>query len=180
MALIDIEYGSLASSETMNKNFMYLDDKIAETSESIMTSISSILSNIATINSRLNDITENVEDSVENLSTNLEEYKAKTKMLVNKASMVPNWATCASITLTTTDTYTVPSNGFLLLVPNSTLKGNLTINGVSVVFKNRASNYDNASQLVAIPVVDGDQVKTDITFTNVYFLPSKEIIIENF
>ena len=29
MALINIEYGSLASSETMNKNFMYLDDKIS-------------------------------------------------------------------------------------------------------------------------------------------------------
>ena len=43
MALINIEYGSLASSDTMNKNFMYLDDKIAESSESIMTSISSIL-----------------------------------------------------------------------------------------------------------------------------------------
>ena len=45
MALENIEYGSLASSETMNKNFMYLDDKIANTAESIMTSISSILSN---------------------------------------------------------------------------------------------------------------------------------------
>ena len=28
MTLIDIEYGSLASSETMNKNFLYLDNKI--------------------------------------------------------------------------------------------------------------------------------------------------------
>ena len=64
MALVNIEYGSLASSEIMNKNFIYLDDKIAESSESIMTSISSILSNIATINTRLNDISENITDSI--------------------------------------------------------------------------------------------------------------------
>ena len=60
MALINIEYGSLASSETVNKNFTYLDEKIAESNESIMTSISSILSNIATINARINDISENM------------------------------------------------------------------------------------------------------------------------
>ena len=77
MALIDIEYGSLASSETMNKNFTYLDDKIAETSESIMTSISSILSNIATINSRLNDITESMDGSMDVLTSSLDDYKIK-------------------------------------------------------------------------------------------------------
>ena len=47
MSLINIEYGSLASSEVMNKNFLYLDDKIAESNNSIMTSISSILSRLS-------------------------------------------------------------------------------------------------------------------------------------
>ena len=81
MALINIEYGSLASSETMNQNFIYLDNKIAESSDSIMTSISSILSNIATINTRLNEITENMGDSINSLNAVLEDYKSKTKLL---------------------------------------------------------------------------------------------------
>ena len=36
MALDNIEYGSIASSEIMNKNFSYLDNKIAETNVSII------------------------------------------------------------------------------------------------------------------------------------------------
>mgnify|MGYP003308186977 CR=1 FL=1 len=43
MSLINIEYGSLASSDTMNKNFMYLDNKIAESVGDIDTSIKLIL-----------------------------------------------------------------------------------------------------------------------------------------
>ena len=68
MALINIEYGSLASSETMNKNFSYLDDKISETSDAIMTTISSMLSSIATINSRLSEITGDIVDVNDELS----------------------------------------------------------------------------------------------------------------
>ena len=83
MTLINIEYGSLASSETLNKNFIYLDKKISETTESIQASISSILSNITTINSRLNEISEVNTDTTEALSSRLEDYKSKTKILIN-------------------------------------------------------------------------------------------------
>ena len=180
MALINIEYGSLANSETMNQNFMYLDEKIADTSDSIMTSISSILSNIATINSRLNDISGNVEDSFENIHSSLDEYKTKTKLLVNTASMVPDWKNCISVVISNDNAYTVPSNGYLLLLPVSSVKGNLTINNKVVVFKNRANSYDNASQLVSVPVADGDVVSSDVAFDNIYFLPSKEVSIADF
>ena len=44
MALINIEYGSVARSDVLNKNFLYLDEKIADTNNSNATSISSILS----------------------------------------------------------------------------------------------------------------------------------------
>lgn len=180
MALIDIEYGSLASSETMNKNFTYLDDKIAETSDSIMTSISSILSNIATINARINDITENMDDSVETLNSTIEEYKTKTKLLVNKASMVPNWKNCSSIEISTNTKYTVPSNGYLLLLAKASEKGDIIINNQTFKFKDVASAYDYSEQLISIPVFDGDIVSSSIVFNNVYFLPNKEISLDNF
>ena len=180
MALIDIEYGSLASSDTMNKNFIYLDNKISETSDAIMTSISSIFSNIATLNSRINDVTENLEDSVEGLKATIEEYRTKTKLLVNKSSMVPNWKNCFSVNISSTSRYTVPSNGYLLLLPINTAKGNLLINNVSINFKMRTNSYDNTAQLVAFPVFSGDVVSSDVDFSNVYFLPTKEVVVENF
>lgn len=180
MALIDIEYGSLASSETMNKNFIYLDNKIAESSDTIMTSISSIFSNIATLNSRINDVTESLENSVEGLKATIEEYKTKTKLLVTKSSMIPDWKNCFSVGITIGANYTVPSNGYLLLLPINTAKGNLLINNVSINFKMRTNSYDNTAQLVAIPVFKGDVVSSDVDFTNVYFLPNKEVKIDNF
>lgn len=180
MALIDIEYGSLAKSETMNANFNYLENKIDETSESILTSISSILSNIATINTRLNDISDNINDSVETLNSNLEEYKTKTKFLVNKASMVPDWSKCVSVKLTSTSSYTVTSNGYLLILPTTSSKGNLVINNTTVAFKIRSTSDDNSAQLTTIPVFDGDIVSCSAGINNIYFLPNKEISIENF
>ena len=180
MALINIEYGSLASSETMNKNFMYLDDKIANTSESIMTSISSILSNIATINTRLNDISENMSDSLQNLETKIEENKSKTKILVNKACMVPHWEYCSTIDLSINTPYTVKCNGYILILPETVGSGDLIINGRVVTFKARVTNYDNSSQLVTIPVTGGDVVSTTVGLSSVYFLPVCEVSIENF
>ena len=51
MALTKIEYGSLASSETMNNNFEYLDNRISTVVENVTTDNASIYSNIASINS---------------------------------------------------------------------------------------------------------------------------------
>ena len=175
MALIDIEYGSLASSETMNKNFMYLDGKIEETSESILTSISSILSNIATINARLNDISEEMSDSIEEINSTIEENKAKTKILVNNSSMVPDWSNASSITISSTKKYTVPKNGYILLVPTNGSTGNFIVNGKTVVFKTKES-----AQLVAFPVCEGDIASCTASLSYAYFLPSIEITVENF
>lgn len=180
MALIDIEYGSLASSETMNKNFTYLDDKIAETSESIMTSISSILSNIATINSRLNDITESMDGSMDVLTSSLDDYKNKTKLLVKEASMVPNWTNCVSIGLTKNQSYTVISNGYILLATTTIAEGNISVNGRTVVIKIINGQYDNGSHLLAFPVCKGDVVVPYLEIQNAYFLPVKDIIVEDF
>ena len=179
MALIDIEYGSLASSETMNKNFTYLDEKIAESNESIMTSISSILSNIATINTRLNDISEEVALTMQTLSAKIDDYKAKTKILVNKTSMVPNWSACEVISFPPNVEYTAVSNGFLLLKP-SIYTSDLVVNGVAVNFKSLVNPDDHSMQLVAIPVFEGDVIVTTEPLGRAYFLPALEISVENF
>lgn len=180
MALINIEYGSLASSEIMNKNFLYLDDKIAESYDSIQTSISSILSNIATINSRLNEVAENMQDSIEASSTTIEDYKTKTKLLIEKSSMVPDWTNCYAISINSGAKYEVKSNGYILLLPTTSTTGNLTVNQKSVVFKTKTNNYDNSGQLVAIPVCCGDIVSSTATFDKVYFVPTKDVSVENF
>lgn len=178
MTLINIEYGSLASSETLNKNFIYLDEKISETTESIQASISSILSNITTINSRLNEISEVNTDTTEALSSRLEDYKSKTKILINNVSMLPDWKKTSTISLKSN--YTVPSNGYLLLLPLTTTSGNLTVNGKSFSFKLKSSDYDFGAQLVAIPVLEGDIVSCSAGLLNSFFLPSKEVSLEEF
>ena len=174
MALINIEYGSLASSDTMNKNFTYLDDKIAETSENIMTSISSILSNIATINTRLNEINENLGGSVDTLNVKLEDFKTEATKMVSDNIMVPNWSNCTRISVPTSG-YTTPNNGYILLIPQTTAAGNIKVNGVSVAFKKIDSIDDYSAQLVPFPVKKGDVVTVAVSCVAIYFLPTLEL-----
>ena len=50
MALTKIEYGALASSQIMNNNFDYLDDRITTVSQNMSSANAGIYSNIASIN----------------------------------------------------------------------------------------------------------------------------------
>lgn len=54
MALIDIEFGALASSETLNKNFKFLQDSISEFAQVIETNKASLESQISTVNTNMN------------------------------------------------------------------------------------------------------------------------------
>lgn len=71
MALTEIEYGSLASSEVMNNNFEYLDNKITDVSENLISTAAAINSNIATINSSMAALSEELNKSIEDLNTDL-------------------------------------------------------------------------------------------------------------
>ena len=73
MALTEIEYGSLASSNVMNNNFEYLDNKITDVSESLSSNVATINSNLATTNASISTLGENGNKSVEDLNTNLTE-----------------------------------------------------------------------------------------------------------
>lgn len=63
MALTRIEYGSLASSETINENNKYLEDKIAEVSETLTATTATVNSNIATVNSNISKISNSIAES---------------------------------------------------------------------------------------------------------------------
>ena len=180
MALTNIEYGSIASSEIMNNNFSYLDNKISETNEALLTRISSILSNIATINSRLGELSELTEDSLDTMDSKIESYKTKTKLLVAKSAMVPNWASCTEAGFSSGTPYTAISNGYLLVIPAVNTSGNITINDVSVKCKIISSLYDHGAQLIQIPVKNGDVVSCNFTVNSAYFLPVAEVSIEGF
>ncbi len=178
MALINIEYGSIASSDTMNKNFLYLEDKITELSNSSNTMISSILSNIATINSRLGEITDDVQDDAKNFESKIEDYRTKTRLALNNLSMLPNWDKCFALTNEEQASFKVPKNGYLLLNPKPESKGNLTVNDSVVTLKTRNSSYDNAGQLFFIPVKAADVVGCTLSLAGAYFLPVVEISSE--
>lgn len=178
MSLINIEYGSIASSDTMNKNFSYLEDKILELSNSTNTMISTILSNIATINSKLGDISDDIKDDAMSFESKLEEYRNKSRLAINKLSMLPNWSKCFELTDAEQSNYKVPTNGFLLLNPTVDAKGTLTINDSTVTLKTRSGNYDNASQLYFIPVCAGDIASCTMKLIEAYFLPAAEISSE--
>ena len=180
MALINIEYGSIASSATINNNFTYLDEKIDDSNTQINANISSILSNIATINSRLTEISENLTSSVSSIENTLSEYKTKTKLLVKNSGMVPNWSSCRSISLSSGSTYTATSNGYILILPNSSSSGNITVGNKTISLKTCSDSYDNASELIVLPVKSSDSISTTVSCSAAYYIPAAEINIENF
>ena len=169
MTLTNIDYGSLASSEVLNKNFLYLEEKIVDTADTITTSISSMLSNIATLNTRIGDVSEDVTEVAKSNEVNLENAKSEIGKKICNYSMVPNWSACVAIS--TPNSYVIPSNGYLLLIPSTTSSGNLSVNGTVVRFKNCSSGNDYASILVSMPVKNGDIVTCSTGLANAYFLP---------
>ena len=56
MSLIEIEYGSLASSKDLNDNFNFLASQISTLSDNISTKVAGFSSNVATLNSSINKI----------------------------------------------------------------------------------------------------------------------------
>lgn len=167
MTLINIDYGSLANSETMNKNFSYLDNKISETADSINTTIASILSNIATINSRMSDLSENIS----NVDGNLDKFKTKIVNMVETTTMLPDWTQLKGIDFP----FIVPANGYLLFLPGGAYSGTLTVNGVTVQFKRVDEKADYSVQMVAMPVKAGDFVQCTVPLLGRYFLPAMDV-----
>lgn len=78
MALTEIEYGALASSDVMNNNFEYLDNRITDVSETLIETNAAINSNIVTINGSISSLTEEVNQSLEELNSNITQETEQT------------------------------------------------------------------------------------------------------
>ncbi len=180
MPITNIEYGALASSETLNNNFSYLDEKITTANAGINTSISSILANIATINSTINTISSSLDGQISTLNQKIETYRTKIKELVAKSNMLPNWLGCRRITITTGKNYVPASNGYVMLIPDSAESGLITINGVSMYLKHRNNAYDNASELTIIPVQKNDTLSVSLSLKQAYFVPIASVSVSGF
>ena len=174
MSLINIAYGSTASSQTMNNNFSYLDNKIDTVSETLNTSISSILSNIATINTRISDLSDSLSAAIATLGSTVETYRTKTKLLVKQATSVPDWSALTSINISEED-YSVPANGYILL-SSSAQKVDLTINNSALEIKDDSVNLP----LMCVPVTAGDVIAANENVSTAYFLPAAIVSVSNF
>ena len=169
MDLKIIEYGSLASSEVMNNNFSYLDEKIEANSEATDTAVSSLLSNIATINTRLNDLVETLTDSIEATNSKLDDYRNKTKLMISENSMVPNWL--GSFKIVNLEKFQVPENGYILILLDNLDAATISINDVEIEL-NPLISY--------LPVKKNDVVDCDVDFEKAYYIPATCISIDNF
>ena len=76
MPLINIEYGSLASSEVMNDNFEYLDDRITTVANNLTSASSSLYSNIASLNSNFSQQYESLSSDLSSLTSYAEAIRA--------------------------------------------------------------------------------------------------------
>ncbi len=91
MALTTIEYGSLASSEVMNNNFEYLDNKITEISDTLISNTASIYSNIASINSSISSLRESLSENISNLQNSLETMFSENGLYISTYKDGTSW-----------------------------------------------------------------------------------------
>lgn len=164
MSLINIEYGSIASSEIINKNFLYLENNLNEKTISIINSISSILSNIATINSTIRDLSTAIQDISTELSSKIESDFSKTKVFFNKLAILPDWNN--KIPLSGFNSYKPSLNG-LLIIRNC---HNLAINGTIIKMSGEISIFVSAGDLIT----NSD----NFTLEDLY-IPTKALDFEN-
>lgn len=130
MALIEIEYGSLASSNTMNNNFSYLDSRINSCNEGMI----SIQNNVYSLNSTLSQSIESAKNELNNavdgLQTQINTLETNTSISVLADSLAPDYSKPISISAGTID-----YNGWLeIQVWNNATNGSaiVTINGNTI------------------------------------------------
>ena len=113
MALIEIEYGSLASSSTINNNFSHLENRLNSYNENIVSiqnnisSLNSTLSHsISNTKSELNSVIDELKSQTDEKFLSLEE---STSLTVLGNSLAPDYSKAVGISLP----YTVTSDGYV-------------------------------------------------------------------
>lgn len=84
MALTNIEYGSVASSEVVNNNFQYLDDKIASVSQSLSANTTSLSGSISSLSATVASNKNDVDGKVSTLQQDLDKAESDLNSCMNR------------------------------------------------------------------------------------------------
>lgn len=91
MALTEIEYGALASSDVMNNNFRYLENQISNLSETVVSNYAGANSNIASVNNSISELQENVNSKFEEAKDDITELFSENGMYVTTYINGSSW-----------------------------------------------------------------------------------------
>lgn len=105
MPLTHIEYGSLASSETMNNNFGYLDDRVTTVANSLASISTSIYSSLSGLNTSLSGQIDNLASDLSDLEDDLQDLSND----FTSQNNAPDYSQGVGITLP----YTAEADGYV-------------------------------------------------------------------
>lgn len=165
MSLTNIEYGSIASSDILNKNFSLLNNKISANNDAISAELSSVLSNIASINLKLNELSDEISDTHFTLISQINDLKNRIQNVVNEVNLLPDWSEILSIEKLTN--FNVESNGYLYLVPQND-NASVDINGALI----------DILAPIFIPVKTGDVINSTSEWNTISFLPIYNVLFD--
>ena len=167
MPLTTIEYGSLASSEVMNDNFSYLDNRITSVAGNLTSATSSINSSIASMNSTISGQIEDINDDIDDLETSIESLQST----VSSLSFSPDYSNATTVSYASGDA--VGFDGWLavdFVANNLAAIAWIAINGI-IVMQTYGGNQDGGGRFSAgICMVKATDVITyqNIVLNNVY------------
>ena len=132
MPLTTIEYGSLASSEVMNDNFEYLDNRITTVAGNLTSTASSINSTIASMNSTFTSQNESLVSDIEDLEDSLGDLRDEFEAY----DITPDYAHAVTVVNSSgSGSYNINWNGWLafdLYCNQNSAKFQIEIDGVRV------------------------------------------------
>lgn len=166
MSLTHIEYGSLASSEVMNDNFEYLDDRVTTVANNLVSTSAGLYSNISGLNSSLSGQIDDLASDLSDLENNLEELTES----FNSHNNAPDYSRRVGITLP----YTVLEDGYVYAGVDGT-------NSIMYVRVNQKAVHGHCGYSGGYNVYSGslfrvsagDVVTVDKKLGSYYFYPMK-------
>ena len=166
MPLTHIEYGSLASSEVMNDNLEYLDNKISTVADSLASTSSAIYSNIASINGTLSEKDDELESDLEDLQSDFTTFADA----VNAKNNAPDYSRAIGITLP----YTANRDGYIFAgVDGIDNAQYVYVNNVPVIGHCGYSGGKWVYSGALFRVSQGDIVSSSKVSGDIYFYPMK-------
>jgi hypothetical protein len=166
MPLIHIDYGSLASSETMNDNFEYLDARITTVANSLASASTSIYSSLSGINTSLSGQIDTLASGLSDLDDDLDDLSNA----FNSQNNAPDYSRGVGITLP----YTAEADGYVYAgVDGTDAKKYVYVNQKIVHGHCGYSGGYNVYSGSLFRVSSGDIVSVDRNSGPYYFYPMK-------